>query len=470
VSVAPVAVSLAGRCALEDRPVVHFRATEGSDVREVWLAVRVPDWRGGFGGFAAGRLDVPGRRFADAAAPLLQTGLGSIVLADPRGLVIATSRPAPAIQDVADVMGIAEARMATTGWRVVLLEDPAGAGRPLLLEWLVLSVLLAGLALLFAWGAGQSVRRPLEALTATAERIADGDLSQPVPSIPADEVGRLARAFERMRVALRDSLARIAADNVELEQRVDERTRELARVNQELRDREQARLQLLRKVIRAQEDERKRIARELHDDTCQALTALTMRLEVAQAAVSGQPVETAVSETRALARHSLEGVHRLMHDLRPSVLDDLGLVAALRWLADHRLAPDGISVRFEIGDVPERLAPELETALFRAAQEALINVQRHANAERVLVQIGERDGRFCIEIEDDGEGFSAGELAPRPGDARGLGLLGMRERVELFDGSVTIESSPGNGTRVLIEVPMGPSPADHHAEDPGPDR
>jgi signal transduction histidine kinase len=239
----------------------------------------------------------------------------------------------------------------------------------------------------------------------------------------------------------------------------------LARLNDELRQREQARLQLLRKVIRAQEDERRRIARELHDETGQTLTALTLRLDLAQAAANGERAEKPVADARALARRSLEELHRLMHDLRPSVLDDLGLVAALHWLTEHRLAPRGISVRFEVGEVPDRLPAEVETALFRAAQEALMNVDRHARAERVLVQIGQQKRRLVIEIEDDGEGFDPASMAPQPGDARGLGLLGMRERIELFGGSVTFDSTPGSGTRVVIEVPLQALSA-NHGQDP----
>ena len=280
-------------------------------------------------------------------------------------------------------------------------------------------------------------------------------------------MGRLGRAFERMRVALAESLASIAAANAALEQRVEARTRELARLNEELREREQTRLQLLRKVIRAQEDERKRIARELHDETGQMLTALDGPAGPRPGRRSGERAEKPVADARALAKRSLEELHRLMHDLRPSVLDDLGLVAALRWLADHRLAPKGISVRFEEGDVPERLPAEVETAMFRAAQEALANVERHAKAERVLVQIGQQKRHLVIEIEDDGEGFDPDTVAPQPGSARGLGLLGMRERIELFGGSVTFDSNPGSGTRVVIEVPLH-ALFTNHDQDPRP--
>jgi signal transduction histidine kinase len=416
-------------------------------------------------------LDVSGRRFAALAGPVVEARLGGADLIDASGVVIATSAGHNGHATPASTHPLGpEAQSAATGWRIRLHGVAASDATPsLLARWLAVVPLLAGLALLFAWGAGQSVRRPLATLTAAAERIADGDLSQPVPAVPADEVGRLARAFERMRRSLADSLASIAAANTVLEQRVERRTAALALANEELRRREQTRLQLLRKVISAQEDERKRIARELHDETGQTLTALTLRLELAQAAAIGTKAEQPVAAARALARQSLEELHRLMHDLRPSVLDDLGLAAALHWFAEHRLAPHGINVRFEVGELPERLPPELETALFRAAQEALTNVDRHAKAERVLVQIGTQDARIVVEIEDDGEGFDPAAMTPRPGDARGLGLLGMRERVELFGGSVTFDASPGSGTRVVIEVPLAGVQTSHE-QDPSPAR
>ena len=456
---AAAAATLASAVGSQRRPVVRLldpAVTGGA--RQAWAAVPVTDWQGEYAGFVAGMLEVGGRRFAAFAAPVLEARLGSVALLDADGRVLVAGgqdsgrRGAPS--DAGPDRG-PEARSATTGWRVRLAGVADARRTPsLLVRWAVLGPLLAALALVFAWGAGQSVRRPLATLTAAAERIAAGDLSQPLPAVPPDEVGRLAAAFERMRHSLAESLARIAADNAELEQRVDARTAELASANEQLRVREQARVQLLRKVISAQEDERKRLARELHDETGQTLTALAVRLDLAQAAAAGGSAERPVAAARALARQSLEELHRLMHDLRPSVLDDLGLVAALHWFADHRLVPHGIAVRFEVGDLPRRLPPELETALFRTAQEALTNVDRHARAERVLVQIGVQGERLAIEIEDDGEGFDPAAMTPRPGDARGLGLLGMRERVELFGGTVTFDAAPGSGTRVVIDVPL----------------
>lgn len=470
--VAPAALALAPAMKEQQRPLVRLLdALAPGQPRQVWAVVPVRNWAGEYEGFVAGMLEVGGRRFVALTSSIAKGRLGATDLLDDVGHVLATSNGRePRGQAPGPAPGTAWARSATTGWTVAIHDAPGGARPPSLSRrWLAVLPLMAALALVFAWGAGQSVRRPLATLTAVAERIAEGDLAQPVPPLPADEVGRLGRAFERMRVSLSDSLARIAADNAELEERVGARTRELARLNEELREREQTRLQLLRKVIRAQEDERKRIARELHDETGQTLTALTLRLDLAATAAAGERAEKPVADARALAKRSLEELHRLMHDLRPSVLDDLGLVAALRWYTDHRLVPRGIHVRFEEGDLPERLPPEIETALFRAAQEALTNVDRHARAEQVLVQIGMQKRRLVIEIEDDGEGFEPEAMTPRPQDARGLGLLGMRERVELFGGSVTFDSTPGSGTRVVIEVPVH-ALSTHHDQDPRPAR
>jgi signal transduction histidine kinase len=226
------------------------------------------------------------------------------------------------------------------------------------------------------------------------------------------------------------------------------------------------RQQLLRKVITAQEDERKRLARELHDETTQTLTALGVRLDLALAAPP-EIRERELREAQALAARSLDELRRLMHDLRPSVLDDLGLVPALRWYAGRHFGARGINIRFEVGPLPARLPYEMETALFRATQEALTNVSRHAGAETVLVEIAADNGQLALDIEDDGQGFDPSSVVPRPGDMRGLGLLGMRERVELFGGTVTINSKPGHGTHVSIRVPL---PQDANGQDPSPDR
>jgi signal transduction histidine kinase len=266
-----------------------------------------------------------------------------------------------------------------------------------------------------------------------------------------------------MRRSLRALIEEIGEANARLEHRVEERTRELNDANAQLREREEARAQLLRKVISAQEDERKRIARELHDETSQGLAVLTMGLETAQDAIRAGRTPR-LDEEKALAVRTLEDVHRLILDLRPSVLDDLGLLSAIRWYADRQLATRGISVRCEFGDV-RRLPPEMETALFRVCQETMSNVARHAQATAVLVQVGVEGDEVVIDIEDDGKGFEPETAGQREG-RRPWGLMGIRERAEILGGSARIDSAPGQGTRVAVRIPLrGPQSATLDAEE-----
>ena len=348
--------------------------------------------------------------------------------------------------------------LAGAPWGVVVRQDvaealPSEGG----ISWyVVLGGLLAhgAVASAFAWGAARSVTRPVEALTAEAERIAGGQLDWPIPDLGADEVGRLGKSLDRMRQNLRQLLDDIAEVNAGLEARVQDRTRELGAANVLLREREEARAQLLRKVISAQEDERKRIARELHDETTQSLAVLAMGIEGAQDAIRGGRIPH-LDEVKAVAVRTLEDVHRIILDLRPSVLDDLGLLSAVRWYGERQLETRGISVRCEFGELDRRLPPEMETALFRICQEAMSNIARHAKATAVLIEIGLEDDVFRIDIEDDGQGFDPGAVARREG-RRSWGLMGIRERAEILGGTARVESSPGQGTHVEVRIPVPP--------------
>jgi signal transduction histidine kinase len=368
-------------------------------------------------------------------------------------------------------MVLALAPMASARWGVLIRQDEsvafaqARSGRRAIL-WL--GPALLGLALLFAWGAARSVRGPIALLTDSAERIAYGNLNQPIPDLGHDEVGRLGRSFEQMRMALRSSISHVEQANQELEQRVDERTHELQALYRQLQERDEWREELLRKVISAQEDERKRLARELHDETSQTLSALAMKIETALAAWPSESSRERLVEAKGLTVRTIEELHRLIFDLRPSVLDDLGLLSAIRWYAERHLERRGIAVRCEFTGLADRLAPELETALFRVCQEAITNIAKHSGAETVLIQCLERDDRISIEIEDDGKGFSPESLPPPATRERGLGLLGMRERVELFGGRLELDSAPGQGTRIAVTVPIGQE--GKHEQHPGPDR
>ena len=352
------------------------------------------------------------------------------------------------------------APVASAPWGVVVRQSAAEAlpTRGGLPWYVIVAALAAQLAVAgsFAWGAARSVTGPVAVLTEHAQRIAGGELAWPIPDLGEDEVGRLGKSLEQMRQNLGSLIDRVAQSNAQLEQRVEARTKELNEANVQLREREEARSQLLRKVITAQEDERKRIARELHDETSQGLAVLAMGIEAAQDTLRSGKLPR-LEEVKALAVRTLEDVHRLILDLRPSVLDDLGLLSAIRWYAERHLESRGLSVRCEFGEM-RRLPPELETALFRICQETMSNVARHAQATAVLIQVGVEADEVVVEIEDDGKGFDQDAAARREG-RRPWGLMGIRERAEILGGVARVESSPGQGTRVEVRIPVPADPA-----------
>jgi len=229
---------------------------------------------------------------------------------------------------------------------------------------------------------------------------------------------------------------------------------ENARLYEELARREQLRGELLEKVITAQEEERKRIARELHDDTSQALSALMYSLEAAEATCNAPETKPSLTAMRQRVTQILEGVHKLIFDLRPSMLDHLGLFVALRWYAETHLESAGIRLRLEERGTLRRLPAQVETALFRVVQEALNNIAKHAGARNVRMTFDCRDGVVGIDVQDDGLGFDLAEVARSTDQRRGLGLVGMQERIGLLGGQISVTSTPGEGTHISMRVPV----------------
>lgn len=226
----------------------------------------------------------------------------------------------------------------------------------------------------------------------------------------------------------------------------------LQRQLEEARDYQAQLRRMSSQVLTAQEEERKRIARELHDDTAQALTSMLVRLRLLERGLGDGEARSNLGELRDLAAATLEAVRRLALDLRPSALDDLGLVPALHWYTDNFGQHWGIKARFRADGLNRRLPPELELVLYRVAQEALTNVAKHARARRVRVEL-ERHGLWVrLMVEDDGSGFHVKEAMSSK--ERGLGLFGMQERLALVGGKFHIESQPGKGTKVVAEVPL----------------
>jgi signal transduction histidine kinase len=231
-----------------------------------------------------------------------------------------------------------------------------------------------------------------------------------------------------------------------------------ARLYEALREEQRARAYMLDKTITAQEEERKRIARELHDQTSQDLAALMLSLDTCALGLArDRPgLEQHLQTAKSIAETMLENTRRLINDLRPSLLDDLGLAAAIQWYGERRLQSMGIALEFSSDHVETRLPPLLETALFRITQEALTNVVRHADASVVEVTLRVEDDIALLSISDNGRGFGEPVTTWADAEQQGLGLRGMRERVATLGGEMSVESEPGRGAAITVTVPVPP--------------
>ncbi len=212
----------------------------------------------------------------------------------------------------------------------------------------------------------------------------------------------------------------------------------------------------LQQVTRAQEEERRRIARELHDDTAQDLVILLRQVdEFASAAdkLSPQNIEL-LEELRRQASKIMDGVHRFSQDLRPSVLDDLGLLPALEWLTSDLTNNLGIVVEMKVEGKVHRFSPETELVVFRIAQEALRNVWKHSGAKKAMVTLKFGKEATVLTVEDEGKGFEMPSRTDELTLAGKLGLAGMQERAQLIGGKLSLQSAPGKGTTVTLEVPI----------------
>jgi len=256
---------------------------------------------------------------------------------------------------------------------------------------------------------------------------------------------RRARSFSQQEVQLLTALGHqlgIAIENAQL--------------YGELQLREQMRAELLRQIISTQEDERRRIARELHDVTSQALATVAVRLEglTTLPGSSAKDMETQLEGIKSLLGTASKEVHRLIYDLRPTLLDDLGLPAALRSCAHDCLDAAGVEVHLEVVGQEKRLPSQAEIAVFRIVQEAITNIACHARAESTYLCLEFKDKDIVVQVEDDGIGFDLSQAFRLGGTRESVGLLGMKERAELLGGTLTIDTKPGGGTRVAVEIPV----------------
>jgi signal transduction histidine kinase len=289
----------------------------------------------------------------------------------------------------------------------------------------------AAVALVLGWfGSKFLILRPVKGLVRFTARLASGDLSVRT-GLPhsRDELGKLTLAFDQMAQAL------------------EERERERLRASQELQV-------LSHRLVEVQEAERRHIARELHDEIGQSLTAAELNLQAAlQAPASSKLADRLEDSIRAVER-VLEQVHDLSLSLRPSMLDDLGLEPALRWYANRQGGLTGMKVRFHADPLENRLDPVIETECFRVAQEALTNVVRHAKAKVVSVKLTRQDGHLHLSVRDDGVGFDVSGQRSQAVSGASLGLLSMEERASLAGGGLELKSAPGEGTEVHAWFPI----------------
>jgi len=314
----------------------------------------------------------------------------------------------------------------------------------------VLSALSVVTALLLGIGLSRGIVRPIQSLINATQRIGRGNLSEPIRVSSRDEIGTLARSFDNMRIKLYESLESIHRHNIELENRVLERTQQIRQSRQKVES-------LLKKLLSSQEDERKRIARELHDDILQDISAFLIKLDICKMYPEKITTEK-IEEMRMIALKTIDGIHNVIQNLRPTILDDLGLEAGIKWLLDKHLGERGIHYYLTIKAEPnKRFDPRVEIALFRILQESIVNIARHSEAGNVFVILKTEKDSVVVDIEDDGEGFDVHSVLRHTSDGgRGLGIIGMKERASLLNGKLQVCSSPGSGTKVSLRIPLKP--------------
>ena len=209
-------------------------------------------------------------------------------------------------------------------------------------------------------------------------------------------------------------------------------------------------------VLQGAEEERQRIARELHDDTAQSLAALVLRLQMARRSEDPEKREQMLRDLHEEIHRASDGVRRILRGLRPPLLEESGLVAAVRAHVKSALAESPLELSFEAAEVDHFLTPDARLAVYRIVQEAVSNIIRHAKSTRISITLIEQDGVVRLDIADDGVGFDPERAEPIEG--RGLGLLGLMERAAIIGGVARVESSPGEGTRVSVRIPIAELP------------
>jgi len=291
-------------------------------------------------------------------------------------------------------------------------------------------------ALIVSFSINYLVVRRLYGLASALKRFGKGDRDIRFENNDSDEISQLGQSFNLM------------GQQIEIEEI------ENQKLSDQLKTQNIQRGELLKGLITAQEDERKLVARELHDDLGQALSALSLQVQLLEKSngLNSDEAEEQLNQINNLISETTERMYDLIFALRPSVLDEFGLVVALRNHAERFLENSGITFKLIASKFSGRLSSDLETALFRVFQEALSNVCKHAQASAVIITLEYENGVFSGEIEDDGIGFDPTSLERNVYDKRGLGMLSIKERITQYGGQVEISSQTGERTTISIKV------------------
>jgi len=287
----------------------------------------------------------------------------------------------------------------------------------LLLFAIGISTLVIGITL------NQLVIKKLQRFMEAASLLGKCDFKRTISFKSDDEIKRLADSFNLM--------AKMLMDKMRLERKY------------------------LTQIIEAQENERTRISRELHDEIGQALTAIKFNLDMIEKELpqTSTPILGRLGEARSLSNQTLTAMRQLSMDLRPTMLDDLGLIPTLRWYIQNFSNRLNICSNFQAIGFEEKLPPQIETAIYRIVQEAMNNIAKHAKADHFEIILEHRDSIISVSIKDNGKGFDLESVLHPESPERGFGIIGMQERVSLLEGRIDIQSRPGLGTHIHIEVP-----------------
>ena len=310
-----------------------------------------------------------------------------------------------------------------------------------------IGIIVSVMAVLVAYLLARSITLPLQRTVALAEEIRRGNYSHRLEENIGGEIGSLATAINEMADRIEERTAEIITRNEKLTSEIVERKIAQDRLKK-----------LSHKIVRLQEEERRRVSRELHDGINQLLVSVKYKIENFDEKFKGSPEEALKDIKKAVIflEEAISEVRRVSHALRPSVLDDLGLAPAITNLA--RQFSDRNQIDVEVNGVDEqifeRLPADVETAMYRIVQEALHNIEKHANATKVVIDVTHTDTNVTIRIEDNGEGFDLQKAMRKTRSTQSMGLRNMRERIELLQGSFFIHSDVGKGTFVEVKAPL----------------